>query len=256
MNSTIIISTTTIARIRWLEKHKEKPSTLTILNVAGLILSILSMVVFFRTWIWLVTECGTFQLSLNPTKISRDLLLTALALNTLTWLVRNQIVYFRVFRLGKTERLRKAYIYTITACWSVTVVFDILTAEFEMASKFIVDKSTNEPVDTSSVSHWGVGQVMALVMLGLPVWDILTYWYKCNKERVDDVLCRLPFLGGYFRKRLRPEGRDEMEIGMLEQRDVEQRVEEEEDLYEIQINASQGIETIEEEPTRLRFHAM
>lgn len=221
MNSAIILSTTCTVRIRALEKNKDHPSDPMTLNIATWVLTILSVVVVVKTWIWTQSECGQYQLSLNPANISGVLLWTAFGLYIFTQLVKLQFVYRKIFGLGKTEGRRRCYIYTIVICWSITIGFEILTAEVEMRAQVLVSQSGSIPIDLATTSRWGLGQVMAIVMLALPVWDITTFWYEENKPAVDKFLSPIPLVRRLIKKRSR-EGHDDMEMGMLQRDDVEQ----------------------------------
>jgi len=209
MISAIILSTTCIAYIRYLQNERQLRGKVSMsLNVASLTLTILSFVVTVRTWIWHISACGRFQLSLtSSTEVSTALFWTSVALYTATTLLKNKRIFKSIMfeRNGKerSDRYKTAYINVIIAFWSLTFLFDLLTAEFIMYTALQYEAIYAK--DSSTPQHWGLGQVIALVMLAVPLWDIAYYHYEKNQPQVDKALGRAPLVGQfYLRVRKRP----------------------------------------------------
>lgn len=81
---------------------------------------------------------------------------------------------------------KKVFFFGIAPCWLVIYVLAIIATEL-LVSKTIYygGQDGTYTVIPLSASRWGLGQVMAMVMLGLPIWDIGGYYYERNRTAVD-----------------------------------------------------------------------
>ena len=81
----------------------------------------------------------------------------------------------------------------IVTGWLLAWVLCCAASEIHMANDFFKDQDGNRIALTSS--KWGLGQVIAMVMLAVPLWDIFSYYVDRNRTTINDVLYRfLPCL--------------------------------------------------------------
>lgn len=76
----------------------------------------------------------------------------------------------------------------IIAGWLLAWAFCCAASELHMANDFFKDQDGNRVVLTSS--KWGLGQVIAMVMLAIPLWDVFSYYVDRNRATINTVLRR------------------------------------------------------------------
>lgn len=205
MASAIILTTTSVSRIRALEYYRrtkeEKgftpyptepaPGTLGWLMT---ILTILSLVVWVRGWlVFEFSSCGQYLLNPAETVAVRVMIYTVLVLTTIANLVRNVSTYKLVFKLGEPDHLRVRYIYIIITLWAIVCSLELVIAEYGLYVEQRYDDNLPTAGGTSP-QFWGIGQVLALVMLALPVWDIGAYYCVPHKKAIHAWPGKLRFL--------------------------------------------------------------
>jgi hypothetical protein len=120
--------------------------------------------------VWIAVDCTRVQYT--EVNIVKALSFTTVSLACLTF----TFAIFAYYVLLKgNKRVKEFYRAALIIYWLSTWVFAVVTSEFLMARAFYKDKNGNRVALRAST--WDVGQVMTIVMMALPLWDLINYYY-------------------------------------------------------------------------------
>lgn len=196
MGSASSLSTTSIARIRAVEYYGrtkrergfspyiDEPAPGTVGWLTN-VLSLISLVAWLRTYVvFEFLTCGKFLYNPAETISLRALLYMALALSLITDVVLETTwcwVFKSGFKGGETEPLRVKYINCTIILWTMSCSLELIVAEYGLYVERRYDNMHPPQANGTSPEFWGIGQVIALVMLAVPLWDLIAFYCRPHK---------------------------------------------------------------------------
>jgi hypothetical protein len=192
--------------------NKPNPVLDTMVTIVALPATIgLLLTAIFKKSTWIAVRCTRVQYS-TETHIVRVFSYTTLTLLWITGLLSFiRILYFRYSNSQNTTQ-KRMWFCIVSVCWLLTFVFTVGTAEFLMGAAFYEEKDGGSIALRAST--WGLGQVMAVIMMASFIWEIANFYSERYQVCLHNFRVRFIRCDCFHSRHTIPDRRQDVEMGL------------------------------------------